>query len=397
MPKSTDEQLKAKVKEQLKGKTASKGAGDDAGSSEAAVSAAFEAVPPRRIMSRMAKKPDIAMFFRELSILIDAGYPIMRALTLLGNKSTNKHLGGTIEQIAMQVEKGSTFSKALGSFPWYFSPMIVSMVEAGESGGQIAEALNNIAADFESDDELNDKMRRALAYPVLTAGIAVLVFMLVLIFVVPTFAGVYTQHNMELPAITSMLVGLSNIVTGYWWLWIPGLALVVWFLRRRVLENFGMFDRFYLRIPVIKDILILGSMARFSSSLNVLLSNGVPILQSLDLAQGAITNVYLQDVVKRMRNNVEVGRSMVQPMAEEGIFPPILVDMLFVGEESGQVPFVLEKIVHALRIQLDRLTSQLAILLGPIMTLFVGGLVLLITLSLFIPYFSFISSLGEIH
>ncbi|RJO63738.1 MAG: type II secretion system F family protein, partial [Myxococcales bacterium] len=259
------------------------------------------------------------------------------------------------------------------------------------------EALNNIADDYDADEELADKMSRAMAYPILTVVIAAAVFFVVLVFVVPTFSRAYEAHSMSLPFVTSILVGLSHFITGYWWLWIPLLALGVYALRRRIVSNVHYFDGLVLRIPVIGPILIMGSLARFASTLKVLLTNGVPILRSLELARGAVNNTVIEDVIRRMEKNVEAGKSLVQPMAEAGFFPPIVVDMLFVGEESAKLPFVLEHVVKTLRLQLERTIGRLSLTLGPVMTLIVGGLVLLISLSLFIPYFDFLSALPDMR
>ena len=393
----SDEKLKAKVRQQLKERGVS---GEEAPKAETtsapAEGAASYSPPSPGLFQRTAKKPEVAMFFREFSILVESGYPILRALNLLSSKITNRHLADTLGQVALQVEKGSTLSKAMASYPWYFTPMILAMVEAGESGGELVEALNSIADDFESNEDLTDKMVRALSYPLLTAGIAILAFLGILVFTVPTFADVYKKHNMELPTSTALLVALSTILTHYWWLWLPLLVLAGWALWKKFLPNLGALDGLLLRIPVLGEILVLGSMARFSSSLRILLSNGVPLLHSLTLARNTINNRSLAAVVDRMRQSAESGKSLAQPLAESGLFPALMVDMLFVGEESGKLPFVLEQIAKSLRMRLDRITNQLAVTLGPVMTLVVGVLVLLIALSLFVPYFNFISMLGEI-
>ncbi len=391
-----DEKLKAKVKQQLKERATVDAEPTEMPRSVLESMPTSTVRPPNRFLKRMAKPYEVATFFRELAILVESGYPILRALTLLANKISNRHLADNVEQVAMQVEKGSTMAKAMAAFPWYFSSMIVSMVEAGETGGNLVDSLNSISDDFENDEEINDKMKQALAYPVLTGLISLFVFLAILVFVVPTFGQVYEQHNMDLPASTALLVALSNFVTGFWWIWVPVLAFFGWFIKQKLTANLNAFDGLLLRVPIVGEIIILGSMARFSSGLRVLLNNGVPILQSLELAKGSVTNSVLQDTIHRMALSAESGKSLAQPMAEAGHFPPIMVDMLFVGEESGRLPFVLLQVSRALRLQLDRLTSQMAVTLGPVMTLVVGLMVLVIALSLFVPYFDFLGTLGTV-
>jgi len=399
---STDEKLKEKVREQLKQKAMNQGGnGEELGESD------FDAIDnptinvssrtPAFFSNRLAKTEDVSMFFREMAILIESGYPLLRALTLLANKTSNAHLAGSIERIAIEVEKGSSLAKAMSFIPWYFSPIVVSMVEAGEAGGKLVPVLTNIADDIDASDELSDKVKEALAYPILTFGVALLVFFLILAFVVPTFANVYAENKMELPAITSALVWMSSVLTDFWWLWIPLVGGVIFYIRNKMSINVHAFDGLVLRIPLIRDIVVLGSMAKFASSLMVLLDNGVPIMRSLELSKGSVDNIYLKKIIQKMRDNVEAGKSMSQPLTEISYLPPIMVDMMFVGEESGKLPFVLGQIISTLKLQLNRIVSKLSITLGPVMTLFVGGMVLLITLSLFIPYFDFLSSLGEIR
>lgn len=398
----TEEQLKKKVKEQLKKKAMNNvgGEGDlQASDFESLETPGFNTARSGSsfFSSKLAKAEDISMFFRELAILIESGYPLLRALTLLANKTSNSHLAGSIERIAFEVEKGGSLAKAMTSIPWYFSPIVISMVEAGEEGGQLVPVLTNIADDYDASDELAEKVKQAIAYPLLTALVAFLVFVLILIFVVPTFAEVYEENQMELPAMTSTLVWLSEIVTDLWWLWIPAIFAVGWYIKNSLASNIHAFDGLILRIPLIKDIIVLGTMARFSSSLRILLENGVPILKSLELSKGAVENIQIKAIIQKMLNNVEEGKSMSQPLTEVHYLPPIMVDMMFVGEESGKLPFVLSQIIKTLKLQLDRIISKMSITLGPIMTIFVGGIVLLITLSLFIPYFNFISSLGTMR
>lgn len=394
----SEDKLKAKVKEQLKKKvTPAEGGEDRLGEDDfAKASAPAAVVPPtgfRRL--RASNLQEVSMFCRELAILLEAGYPLLRALTLLANKTSNRRFAYEVERVARQVEKGGTLAKGLAGSDAYFDSTMVSMIEAGEASGELVPVLTNIADDLDANDELADKIRQAISYPLLTAGIAVLVFLIILIFVIPTFAAVYDKHNMELPTVTALLVGMSTFITGYWWLWMPALALGGWYFWRRSGQSTQALDGLLIRMPLIGEIIVLGTMARFATSLKVMLSNGVPILQAIQLAKGVVTNRTLRDVVQQMSDNAESGKSMAAPLAKAGYFPPIMVDMLFVGEESGKLPFVLGQIVRSLRMQLDRIISRLSVILGPVMTLVVGVMVLAIILSLFIPYFGFLTEIAE--
>lgn len=400
--KGTEDQLKAKVKQQLKQKAGTqKGAAARKGSassvSEPNGAPTFTTPEPSSFffLRPLAKQQDLAMFFRQLSILIDSGYPILRGLTLLGNKNTNRHLAGEIQRIAYDVEKGSSLAKAMNSVPWYFSPTIVAMIEGAEAGGQLPEVLTSIAEDIEANEEMTSKIKQALAYPILTCVVAVAVFLLILLGVVPVFAGLYEKHNMELSLMTTFMVGLSSFLTNYWWLWVPVFFVLGWGAKKRMGGNLHSFDSLMLKIPIVGEILIVGAMARFAGTLKVLLSNGVPMLQSLDLAKGVVSNQVIQNLIQRMRDNAEQGKSLSKPLTEVGFLPPILVDMMIVGEESGKMSSVLGYVVATLRVQLDRTVNKLSVTLGPLMTLIVGVFVLFVILSLFIPYFNFLSIVAE--
>ncbi len=397
--KSQEDKLKEKIKKQLEEQQVSTAEEAPKAEEETKESRPGSApyTQPNRFLTRMAKKKDVAMFFRELAILVEAGYPIMRALTLLANKTTNRHFAGDIDRIAQMVERGNSLGKALANFPWYFPPMTVSMIEAGESSGRLADSLSSIADDFDLDEELSDKIAQAMSYPVLTAIFACLAALVILLFVVPTFADVYEKNNMPLPPLTQLLVWASSTLTDFWWLWLPAIAVGIWAVRKRVLQSIDYFDGVFLKIPLVRDIIILGAMARFTASLNILVSNGVSILQSIELATGVVNNSAIRKVLMRTRDSVERGKSLAEPLAKAGFFPPIMVDMMMVGEESGTLPFVLGQTTKAMRASLEQMIGRFSVILGPILTLVVGVLVLFVTLSLFIPYFDFMLALANIN
>ncbi len=347
--------------------------------------------------ARKAKSQDISMFFRELSILLETGYPLLRALKLLAGKTVNRSLSNELQRVAAQVESGGTLAKALRLSPNYFTPVTVSMIEAAEASGKLKETLNIIAMDLDNDEELTTKVRHAMSYPVLTLIFAFIASMVILLFVIPSFAEGYSTNDMELPMTTALLVGFSSILSTYWWIWVPALVVIVFVLIRLGKANVQFFDRLLLRVPLIGEIIILGTMMRFSNTLRVLLDSDVPILDSLKLARGAVTNSVIKQVINEARANVQVGKSLSQPFSRFKYFPPMLIDMMTVGEESGKLPFVLEHIFFALRIRLNRLINSMTITLGPIMTMFVGILVLIVVLMLFIPYFDMLTALSNIR
>ncbi len=396
---NNEQALREKVKQKLMEQ-----ASQESGVTESvdeAPSEAFDDViepePSRNFLARKAKSQDISMFFRELAILLETGYPLLRALKLLASKTVNRSLSNELQRVAAQVEAGGTLAKALRQSPKYFTPVTISMIEAAEATGKLKETLTIIAMDLDNDEELTARIRHAMSYPMLTLVFAIAASLVILLFVIPSFAEGYTHSDMELPFTTALLVSFSQFLSNFWWLWLPALIVLVIVVIRLAKANVRLFDSLVLRIPIIGEIVMLGTMMRFSNTLRVLLDSDVPILESLKLARGAVNNSVLKQIINEARANVQKGKSLSQPFSRFKYFPPMLVDMMTVGEESGKLPFVLEHIFFALRIRLNRLINNMTVTLGPIMTMFVGLLVLVVVLMLFIPYFDMLTALSNLR
>lgn len=336
------------------------------------------------------KASELAVFSRQLSTMISSGMSILRALYVLEEQTESKFLKETIIAVRKDVEAGLSLSEAMARHPKVFSPLFVAMTQAGEMGGLLESALMRVADQLEKDASLRRQIRSAMVYPILVITFAVGVMLALVAFLVPVFENVFKEFGGHLPAITQVSVFLSHAVTGYGWLLFIGtVVLVVAFLKWKK-SSWGrpQWDRFRLRIPMkIGTIVQQVAVARWSRTLASLTSAGVPLLQALEITGKTGGNVVVEDAMDSVITSVKAGGTIAAPLAKEPIFPTMVTHMVGVGEETGALDAMLDKVAEFYEDQVEASVKALTSILEPVMIIVIGGMVGFIVISMYLPLF----------
>ena len=339
---------------------------------------------------------DLAIFFRQFSVMIDAGLPLVQCLEILAANQENQIFQKCLTGVRTSVEGGSTLSNAMRQYPKIFDDLTTNMIEAGEAGGILDTILQRLASYVEKAVKLKSAVKSALIYPVSVISIACLVVGALLKFVVPIFANMFNSMGVELPLPTRIVIGLSNFVGRFWWLML--LSLVAFFLGikyiRKDPKGRYMMDKFMLNLPVLGLVLRKIAVARFTRTLGTLITSGVPILEGLAITARTSGNAVLEDALMKVRKAVEEGRTIVDPLKECGVFPNMVTQMIGVGEATGAMDAMLQKIADFYEDEVDAATKDMLTLLEPLMIGFLGFAVGGIVVSLYLPLFSMISKLA---
>ena len=343
------------------------------------------------------KLKDLAIFSRQFATMINSGLSLLRTLNILAEQTENPTLAETIGSLRDDVERGSSLSAAMTKFPKVFSPLFVAMVRAGETGGQLDTVLMRVADNYEADYKLRQKVKSAMTYPVVVAGIAMILVVIMLLFIVPTFAGMFEGLGGELPLPTKILVNLSNsakfLVPIALAVAIGGTILYKRF--RRSNANFRlMTDKFKLKIPIFGDLFAKVALSRFSRTLALLLRAGVPVLQALDIVADSTGNEVLARAAQDVKDSVRSGESMSSPLTRHDIFPPMVVQMIAVGEDTGALDAMLDKISDFYDQEVESTTESLTSLIEPIMIAVLGGIVGAMVIALYMPMFKIFDLIG---
>jgi type IV pilus assembly protein PilC len=342
--------------------------------------------------AKRAKLKDIAVFSRQFATMINSGLSLLRSLYILAEQTENKALAGVLNQVRQDVEKGSSLSQALARQPKTFTRLYVAMVRAGETGGVLDSVLLQLADTIEKQVELRHKIKSAMTYPVVVFALVLVIVSAMLLFVVPMFEDLYTQLGGTLPLPTRLLIGISSLMTKVWWLIVLAEVGLVFAFKRWIATDQGRarWDAVKLRVPVFGKLVHKTAITRFARTLAVLLRSGVPILESLEITSETVNNHVVSRAVKDVQSAVKTGESMARPLAAHSVFPPMVVQMIAVGEETGAVDTMLEKIADFYDQEVEATVNALTSLLEPIlivtMGLAVGGMVI----SLYMPMFNII-------
>ncbi|HET9840312.1 MAG TPA: type II secretion system F family protein [Candidatus Angelobacter sp.] len=339
---------------------------------------------------------DLAIFFRQFSVMIDAGLPLVQCLEILAANQENQVFQKCLTGVRTAVESGSTLSNAMRQFPKVFDDLTTNMIEAGEAGGILDTILQRLAAYVEKAVKLKSAVKSALIYPVSVVSIACLVVGALLKFVVPIFANMFNSMGVDLPLATAIVIKLSNFVGRFWWLLIAMLVLTfvgVKYMRKDPKGRY-MLDKFLLNLPVLGTVLRKIAVARFTRTLGTLITSGVPILEGLTITARTSGNAVLEDALMKVRKAVEEGRTIVDPLKESGVFPNMVTQMIGVGEATGAMDAMLQKIADFYEDEVDAATKDMLTLLEPIMIGFLGIAVGGIVVSLYMPLFSMIAKLS---
>lgn len=333
---------------------------------------------------------EIAIMSRQLATMINAGLSLLRAITILTEQTENKVLQGILGTVRSDVETGGSLSSALAKHPKVFPPLMINMVRAGETGGFLDKTLLSIAKNFEDEVKLKGKIKSAMTYPVVVLVIAILASAGMLIFIVPVFAGMFATLGGELPFVTQILVTMSDFLKMAIW---PILLLVfagfIWWNRIKHRKSVReKVDPVKLKMPVFGKLTQKISIARFTRNLGAMLSAGVPILQALEIVGETSGNIVVEHAANDVIDSVRRGRALTAPLSENPVFPPMVVQMMAVGEDTGALDDMLEKIAEFYDAEVEATTEQLTSLIEPLMILVIGGIVGGMVIALYMPIFS---------
>jgi type IV pilus assembly protein PilC len=352
------------------------------------------------LFQRKTVKPKVLMIFtRQLATLIDAGLPLLRGLNVLAKQERDAVLKKTINKLADSVQGGSTFSEGLAQHPRIFNDLYVNMVKAGELGGVLEVVLTRLAEFQEKAQKVKNKVVAAMVYPVIVMVLALGIMTFLLVFIVPRFEAIF--HDMlgdkPLPTITIFVISISGFVQNNWAILLGALvaAIVGYKIVSRTNAGRTTLDRIKLRAPLFGDLVRKTAISRFSRTLGTLVTSGVPILQALNITRETAGNSVISRAISQVHDSVKEGESIVLPLEASGAFPPMVISMIDVGEETGQLPEMLLKIAEVYDDEVDNSVAALTSLLEPIMIVFLALVVGTIVIALFMPLISIISGLQQ--
>ena len=360
--------------------------GEGAGTGEAGerVSGFMKSVKPRSLQ----------VFSRQFATMIDAGLNVVASLRILEEQTTDAYLAAVIADVRADVESGALLSQALARHPKVFSRLYISMVEAGEAAGILDEVLDRLATQIEKEANIKRRVKGAMVYPTLVLSFSFLVLTAMLLFIVPIFQKLYGQLGGHLPALTQAIVNLSELMRTRWYLLFPAIGLAIFgFIRwKRSDSGRRVWDAFKLRIPMkIGDIVLKVAMARFARTLSTLVAAGVDIIKSLEITGTTAGNWVVEDALRGVREKVHAGIPIAQPLVEHPVFPPMVSQMVKIGEETGELDAMLGKIADFYEEEVDASISALTSIIEPIMIILVGAVIGTIIISMYLPMFKLLT------
>jgi type IV pilus assembly protein PilC len=339
---------------------------------------------------------DLAVFTRQFSVMIDAGLPLVQCLEILGSQQENKTFAKILQQTRMDVEGGATLADAMRKHPKAFDDLFVNMIAAGEAGGILDTILKRLAVYIEKAVKLKSQVKGAMVYPVAVLAIAGIVIAVILWKVIPTFASMFEGLGATLPLPTRIVIAASNWFVRLLPFLVVGIILFVFAFRRYYATYNGrrVVDRAILKMPILGVLMRKIAVARFCRTLSTLVSSGVPILDGLEITARTAGNAIVEDAIMSVRKGVESGLTIAQPLKESGVFPPMVVQMIGVGEQTGALDAMLSKIADFYEEEVDQAVANLLTLMEPVMILFLGVTVGGIVISMYLPLFDLISKLS---
>ena len=340
---------------------------------------------------------DIVVFTRQFATMIDAGLPLVQCLEILASQQDNKTLKKALTEIRQAVEGGSTFAAALKQHPKVFSSLYANMVEAGEAGGILDTILNRLAGYMEKAMGLKKKVKSALIYPSTIITVAVVVVIFLLLFVIPTFKAMFEGFGAALPLPTAIVLEISRLVRSYFWVGIGVVVAVIVGIRWWYGTSAGRtnIDRLLLRMPIIGILIRKVAVAKFTRTLGTLISSGVAILDGLDITARTAGNKIVEMAVLRTRASIAEGKTIAEPLRESGVFPPMVVQMIAVGEQTGALDAMLGKIADFYDEEVDTAVANLTSLLEPLLMVFLGVVVGGVVIAMYLPIFKLVTVVGK--
>ena len=340
------------------------------------------------------KMRDIVIFTRQFSTMINSGLPLVQALDILAKQSENPALQEVTRTTVFDVESGHTVADALAKHPKAFNELYVNMVAAGEAGGILDTILMRLATFMEKNDALVRKVKGAMIYPGVIMGVAGIAISVLLIFVIPVFQAMFASVNLELPLPTKIVVGMSEFLIGYWWAVLATAGGSAFLLRRYYATQDGrlVIDRLLLRVPVLGDVLRKSAVSRFTRTLGTLISSGVSILDGLEITAKTAGNRVISDAIMASRASIAGGDTIAAPLQKSNVFPPMVISMIAVGEQTGGLDEMLAKIADFYDEEVDAAVSNLLSMLEPIMIVFLGVVVGGMVVAMYLPIFDMINT-----
>ncbi len=345
-------------------------------------------------LASKVKIGDLSMFSRQMAAMLNSGIPLTRALFTLSRQVSNPTLGNALNEIARNVEGGISFSEALKGYPDIFSTLYINMVSAGETGGNLESTLSRLAHQLQKDKELRDNIRSALMYPVVVLAFAVLILFAMLFFLVPIFVGFFPP-DVVLPLPTRIIIGLSDILQAYWYIVIPLFILMIMAFSSYAKSEKGKrrLDRIKFRLPIFGPLIQKSVIASFARTFSTMMATGLPVVQSLDASGKATGHTMVIDAAKMAGEKIQEGSSVASPLEESGIFPPMVTHMVAVGEETGDIPDMMEKVAEFFEEEVATMTKGLTALIEPLMLVVIGILVGGMLIALYLPIFTVITQI----
>jgi type IV pilus assembly protein PilC len=336
------------------------------------------------------KPLDIAFFSRQMATMMKAGVPLLQSFDIISEGHENPNMRKLVDDIKQEVASGHSFATSLRQKPLYFDDLFCNLVDAGEQAGALESLLDRVATYKEKTESLKAKIKKAMTYPIAVVVVAFIVTGILLLKVVPQFQSIFEGFGAKLPAFTLMVLGLSQIVQDYWWILLAGLAVAIFAFRRahRSSEKFrNGVDRALLKVPIIGPLLYKSAVARFARTLSTTFAAGVPLVEALDSVAGATGNVVFRNAVNKVKQDVSTGMQLNFSMRSTGVFPMLAVQMTAIGEESGALDSMLDKVATYYEDEVDNMVDSLTSLMEPMIMAFLGVIVGGLVIAMYLPIF----------
>ncbi|MFH1293167.1 MAG: type II secretion system F family protein [Pseudomonadota bacterium] len=339
---------------------------------------------------------DVVIFTRQFSTMIDAGLPLVQGLTILAEQTENKTFQNVIKRVTKDVEGGSSLAEALKKHPKVFDGLYVNLVAAGEIGGILDTILQRLAAYIEKAEKLKTRIKGAMTYPIIVVAIAVLVIAVILIFVIPVFQEMFSSFGKALPVPTQIVVNMSNFLKGNIHYVIGAFIVFVFAFKkyRNTKKGRKQTDALALKLPVFGNLLKKSAVARFTRTLGTMISSGVPILDALEIVAKTSGNVVLEEIIYEVRSSIAEGQTIAEPLSEAEIFPRMVVQMISVGEATGALDTMLNKIADFYDDEVDAAVEALTSMLEPLLMVFLGGAIGGLVIAMYLPIFQMAAAMG---
>lgn len=341
---------------------------------------------------------DLATFCRQFATLVGAGVSLITALDILTNQTTNKKLKTVIQGVATEVHRGSSLSEAMMKYPLIFPDLLINMIQAGETGGILETVLYRLSDQYEKDYKLNAKLKSAMVYPAVVLGISAISVAIILTFVMPTFVTMFKSLNVELPWATKVVMALSDFLVHDWWMLVLcGIAVYLGYGQAMKKKKFRLWrDGVFLKFPVFGELYNKVIITRFASTFAGLSRSGVPILEALEIVSKSTGSLSAEEVLIAARANVQKGRGLADPMEHSKLFPPLVVNMVSIGEETGTLDHMLDKIAEFYNNEVDDMMNRLQSLLDPFLIVILGVVVGFIAVAMLLPMFDIVTKVGNV-